>query len=102
MKNKIKNSPRLENAIKRVISVIHDKYGKWWHYGAEQFGINILYIAYGADKYDVLSSLYPNVHRRIITYARGDIRHKQSCYLKFLLLLLMMLAIYVFTRVIPC
>lgn len=76
MKQKYKkmNSPRLANAIKRALA-----YARWrYAFYSNQLGMLILDYAYGADKYDVLNNaLCLGIHGKVITYARGDIRHRK-------------------------
>lgn len=79
MKQKYKktNSPRLANAIKRACAYAHDHSGWWYSFCADHLGRLIIDYAYGADKYDVLNALCPGIHGKVITYARGDIRHRK-------------------------
>lgn len=79
MKQKYKksNSPRLANAIKKALACARDHSGWWEAFRSDDLGILILGYAYGADKYDVLNALCPGIHGKVITYARGDIRHRK-------------------------
>jgi hypothetical protein len=76
MKQKFKkeNSPRLKNAIKRAFAYS----GQLWYFPINMLGELILYYAYGADKYDVLNALCPGIRGKVITFIRGDIRHKKK------------------------
>ncbi len=55
-------------------------------------GVCILILAYVADKYDVLNRLCPGKRNKIVTFARGDIRHRRW-RMKYLLLLVLALAV---------
>ena len=79
MKQKYKksNSPRLANAIKKALAYARDPSGWWEAFRSDDLGILILGYAYGADKYDVLNALCPGIHGNVVTYARGDIRHRK-------------------------
>ena len=79
MKQKYKktNSPRLANAIKRALAYARDHSGWWYAFCSDRLGRLIIDYAYGADKYDVLYALCPGIHGEVITYARGDIRHRK-------------------------
>lgn len=75
MKQKNKpNSPRLTNAIKKACAYARDHSGYWCVF---DLGRMIIEYAYGADKYDVLNALCPGIQGEVITYARGDIRHRK-------------------------
>ena len=95
MKNKFKkqNSPRLQSAINQAIAL---KSWHWWYVvSAIEFWDVIFNICYKADKYDVLNRLAaPGNHTKIVTYCRGDIRHRRNTpnvisFLIFLELLLL-------------
>lgn len=79
MKQKYKktNSPRLANAIKRALAYARDHSGWWYAFCSDRLGRLIIDYAYGADKYDVLYALCPGIQGEVITYARGDIRHRK-------------------------
>ena len=86
LKYKKQNCPRIQNAITRVLTRVE---GCWWR-DARYIGEWIRELAYGADKYDVLNKLEnPDIHARIITFCRGDIRHKMtlSDIINFLILI---------------
>jgi hypothetical protein len=79
MKQKYKksNSPMLANAIKKALSYANAHSGFCNCFGADCLGRLIIDFAYGADKYDVLNALCPGIHGKVVTYARGDIRHRK-------------------------
>lgn len=83
MRNKKKNSPRRENAIRQA--VIYLKSCGWWgnsHFH-EDLGRFIWWWKYKADKYDVLNALCCGKHNNVVTFARGDIRHRLDRYKLF-------------------
>jgi len=87
MKQKYKkqNSPRLANAIRRAYEYAHEHSGWWYAFRSDDLGRLIYDIAYKADKYDVLNRLCPGAQTSIITFARGDIRHRKRIDLAELL-----------------
>lgn len=98
---KKQNSPRMQSAINRVLtsvySVLTFSYYRrcrivFYPYSSRNIGVSILILAYGADKYDVLNKLITGERNKIVTFARGDIRHKHD---RMKILLLMFLAIIV-------
>lgn len=99
-KYKKRNSPRIQSAINRVLTMVYRvldvAYGGryrivFYPYSSSSLGVSILMIAYGADKYDVLNSICPGAQRSVVTFARGDIRHKNNHLKKFVELLLLLL-----------
>lgn len=93
MKDKYKkqNSPRLQRAINTAIAS-----KSWWWYAvpALEFWKVIYNICYKADKYDVLNRLaVPGNHTKIVTFCRGDIRHRRKPIdiISFLILLELLL-----------
>lgn len=77
MKNKYKkqNCPRIQTAITKVMT---SNVGCWYE-DARYIGMWIMELAFGADKYDVLNKLaVPGNHTKIVTYCRGDIRHRRN------------------------
>lgn len=103
-KNNKPNSPRLANAIKKACAYARDHSGWWTAFHSDDLGILILGYAYGADKYDVLNALCPGIPRKVITYARGDIRHRRtySSVSPIMLVLLVLLTFFVLKHVLPC
>ena len=101
-----KNCPRLTNAIKRVVSGAHEQYGGYWGYPFRPycFGMSVFEIAYKADKYDVLNALLPGSRHEVVSYARGDIRHRRRYenYSMLLFLLIVLLIIFLVKGVGPC
>ena len=85
MRNKKRNSPRLANAIRRAIEYAHACSSWWYAYRSDDLGRLIYDFAYKADKYDVLNRLCPGVQTSVITFARGDIRHRSRISLAELL-----------------
>ena len=77
LKYKKQNSPRLANAIKKACEYAHGNSGWWYAFLSDDLGRLIYDFAYKADKYDVLNRLCPGVQTSIITFARGDIRHRK-------------------------
>lgn len=67
------NCPRIQTAITKVLT---SNVGCWYQ-DARYIGEWIREIAYGADKYDVLNALCPGAQNKVITFARGDIRHRK-------------------------
>lgn len=72
-----KNGKRLANAIKKACAYARDHSGWWCAFRPDDLGRMIIEYAYGADKYDVLNALCPGIQGEVITYARGDIRHRK-------------------------
>lgn len=71
---KKQNSPRMQSAINRTF---HSWTGDWWiRSDVRELGMLALDFAYGADKYDVLNKLSTGHRNKIVTFARGDIRHR--------------------------
>jgi len=87
MKQKYKkqNCPRLANAIKRACEYAHGHSGWWYVFRSDDLGRLIFDFAYKADKYDVLNKLTPGAQTSIVTFARGDIRHRKRIDLAELL-----------------
>ncbi len=79
MKQKYKkqNCPRLANAIRRACEYAHSRSGWWYPFHSDYLGMLIYDFAYKADKYDVFNRLCPGVQTSVITFARGDIRHRK-------------------------
>lgn len=76
-KAKKQNCPRLANAIKRACEYAHGHSGWWYAFRSDDLGRLIYDFAYKADRYDVLNKLCPGAQTRIVTFARGDIRHRR-------------------------
>ena len=98
-KYKTRNSPRLQSAINRVLTHVYSvltisRFGRYrivyYPYSLSDIGVSILMLAYGADKYDVLNRLCAGHRNKIVTFARGDIRH---CIDLFKLMALLTIAI---------
>lgn len=92
MKQKYKkqNCPRVQTAITTVMT---SNVGCWYQ-DARYIGMWIMSLAFGADKYDVLNKLVnPDIHTKIVTYCRGDIRHRtqMSDIISFLILMELLL-----------
>ena len=96
MKQKYKkqNSPRMQSVINRVLTHVYSvltishcgRYRIVYNpYSSMDIGLSILMLAYGADKYDVLNRLCPGAQTSVITFARGDIRHRKRIDLAELL-----------------
>lgn len=84
-KAKKQNCPRLANAIKRACEYAQSNSGWWYAFRSDDLGRLIFDFAYKADKYDVLNRLCPGVQTSVITFARGDIRHRSRISLAELL-----------------
>lgn len=84
-RNKKQNSPRLANAIRRACEYAHRNSGRWYAFRSDDLGRLVYDFAYKADKYDVLNRLCPGVQTSVITFARGDIRHRSRISLADLL-----------------
>lgn len=98
-----KNCPRLANAIKRACIYAREHAGWWTAYNSNDLGGLIFAFAYAADKYDVLNALCPGIPNKIVTYARGDIRHKHIMTgHTVLLVILVLLVMYVYQHKEPC
>lgn len=76
--NQKRHTPRLANAIKKALAYANEHSGWWYAYPSDNLGRLIIEYAYGADRYDVLNSLCPGIHGKVVTYARGDIRHRRK------------------------
>lgn len=90
-KYKTRNSPRRANAITQAIAYLSDSCGwyGYFHY-SDRLGELIWSIRFKADKYDVLNRLCAGHRNKIVTFARGDIRH---CIDLFKLMALLTIAI---------
>lgn len=91
---KKQNSPRMQSAINRVLTHVYsvltisrfERYRiVYYPFSSSDIGVSILMLAYGADKYDVLNKLCPGAQTSIVTFARGDIRHRSRISLAELL-----------------
>ena len=75
MKQKYKkeNSPRMQSAINQTFHA----YVEDWFYrsNVRDLGTRCLDLAYGADKYDILSKLQKGFLKPLVSFIRGDIRH---------------------------
>ena len=58
------------------------------YYYHSEIGNLIYQLGLKADKFDVLNRLYPGVWRKVVTFARGDIRYKRPHGELFCLLIL--------------
>ena len=103
MKQKYKNqnSPRLANAIKRACEYANGLSGWWYAFRSDDFGRLIYDFAYKADKYDVLNRLCPGVQTSVITFARGDIRHRSRISLAELLAMIAVVIVAVILMLSP-
>lgn len=86
------NSPRLESAIRRACKYAHSHSGWWYAFHSDDLGELVYLFAYKADKYDVLNALCSGTQNKIITFARGDIRHRKRTS-DIISLILMVMAI---------
>lgn len=84
IKYKKRNSPRMQSAINRTFhAYVHD----WFFCSNVRYLAEVcIQLAYGADKYDVLNALRVGSRNDIVTYARGDIRHRRRNLLMELLM----------------
>jgi type VI protein secretion system component VasF len=98
---KKRNSPRMQSAINRMLNHVYSvltlayngRYRIVYNpYTSGYLGVSILMLAYGADKYDVLNRLCTGKRNKIVTFARGDIRHRYW-RMKYLLLLVLALTV---------
>ena len=87
LKYKKENSPRMQSAINRVLTHVYTvltiaRCGRYRivynPFSSSDIGVSILMLAYGADKYDVLNRLSTGHRNKIVTFARGDIRHTKK------------------------
>ena len=87
MKQKYKkqNSPRLANAIRRACEYAYRNCDWLYAFRSDDLGRLILDFAYKVDKYDMLNRLCPGAQTSIVTFARGDIRHRSRISLAELL-----------------
>lgn len=76
-KNKKHYSPRLVNAVKQVSAYARDYRSYWYVFSIVDFYMMMYRLKFKADKYDVLNALCPGTQNKIITFARGDIRHRK-------------------------
>lgn len=90
MKQKYKkqNSPRLANAIRRAFEYAYGHSGWLYAFRSYDLGQLIYDFAYKADKYDVLNRLCPGAQTSIVTFARGDIRHRKRIDLAEMLVMI--------------
>ena len=78
MKQKNKtNSPRLTNAIKKTCAYARDLFSWWYVFRPDDFGRLIYDFAYKVDRFDVLNALCVGAENKVVTFARGDIRHRR-------------------------
>ena len=104
-KYKVENSPRFSNAIKRVISDLHEIWSFWYNDStSDAFGDKVFDIAYEADKFDVINGIHKGYSHGIISYSRGDIRYKRtlSQYAPFMLLLFVLITCFSIILGPPC
>ena len=94
---KKQNSPRMQNAITKVLT---SNVGSWCM-DARYIGMWIMELAYGADKYDVLNGLCPGAQTSIVTFARGDIRHRKRIDLAELLAMIVVAIVAVILMLSP-
>lgn len=103
MKQKYKkqNCPRLANAIKRAYEYAYGNSGWWYAFRSDDLGRLIYDFAYKADKYDVLNKLTPGAQTSIVTFARGDIRHRSRISLAELLAMIAVVIVAVILMLSP-
>lgn len=102
-KNNKPNSPRLANAIKKACAYARDHSGRYSSFGAYELGMLIFEFAYKADKYDVLNDVCPGVQREVVTYIRGDIRHRKRYWRELLLLFAVIIfSLIILANMSPC
>lgn len=106
LRYKKRNSPRIQSAINRVLTSVYSvlcvaymgRYRIVYEpYSSRNLGVNIMMLAYGADKYDVLNKLCCPYKRGIMSFVRCDIRHR-SRLLDILLLLLLLTFLWLMSQ----
>lgn len=102
-KQNIRHSPRLASAIKRACAYARDHFRWYSSFGAYELGMLIFEFAYKADKYDVLNDVCPGVQREVVTYIRGDIRHRKRYWRELLLLFAVIIfSLIILANMSPC
>lgn len=95
---KKQNCPRMQSAINRTF---HYSIGGWIWADVRGLGMLALDLAYGADKYDVLNRLCPGAQTSIVTFARGDIRHRKRIALAEMLAMIVVAIVAVILMLSP-
>lgn len=79
---KSSHSPRFINAVKQIAAFARQYYSGsgwyWWHgskMSPKEFYDRLYYLAFKADKYDILNKLAKGFSKPLVSFVRGDIRH---------------------------
>jgi len=92
-------SPRHDNAVKQTAAYARRYFDWWCMFTVVSFYMMMYHLKYEADRYDVLNALCPGAQNNIVTFARGDIRHRKrkpdtvSLMLMVLAVLLMLISL---------
>lgn len=73
-----KNCPRIARAIREAVLIV-DHWSGWfgnYNYHSD-VGRMVYELGLKADKYDVLNALCVGAENKVVTFARGDIRHRR-------------------------
>lgn len=73
-----KNCPRIARAIREAVLIVGRRSG-WFgnYYYHSDIGRMVYELGLKADKYDVLNALCVGAENKVVTFARGDIRHRR-------------------------
>lgn len=73
-----KNSPRIARAIREAVLIVGRRSGRFGnYYYHSDVGRMVYELGLKADKFDVLNKLRIGFKPDIVTYIRGDIRHRK-------------------------
>ena len=70
--------PRIARAIREAVLIVGRRSG-WFgnYYYHSDVGRMVYELGLKADKYDVLNALCVGAENKVVTFARGDIRHRR-------------------------
>ena len=94
-----KNSPRIARAIREAVLIVgHMSGGFGNYYYHSDVGRMVYELGLKADKYDVLNALCVGAENKVVTFARGDIRHRRhiselACLIILAVVLVLIIAI---------
>lgn len=93
-----KKCPRIARAIREAVLIVGRRSG-WFgnYYYHSDVGRMVYELGLKADKYDVLNALSVGAENKVVTFARGDIRHRRhiielACLIIFAVALVLVIA----------
>lgn len=94
-----KNCLRIARAIREAVLIVGRRSG-WFgnYYFHSDVGRMVYELGLKADKYDVLNALCVGAENKVVTFARGDIRHRRhiselACLIILAVVLVLIIAI---------